>query len=357
MDKTYNIVEFAKLMNTSVKTLRRLDRGGFLIANRVLNNQYQYTEEHIGLYKEAKEQYLDDVSFKRHSYPADLTGVKFGKLRVIKLGEIHITPKGKHCKQWLCECECGNQVLAMDNSLRAGYKKSCGCLTHGGNETRQMRDEFNKLTETDAEEVLKTIAPTRISPKIERKSPTGVLQDLTGQRFGLWKVIERGETRYYKNGGQAVCWVCECECGTIKTVPGRDLKSGASQSCGCLSSISWLEFYTKQYLIDHNLEFEAQKNYSDLRGICGSLLYYDFLVLKNGKPFCLIECQGEQHYRPIKKFGGAKKLYKQIKNDEIKRQYAENVLHIPLYEILYTNMSKDDVYKALDEFFIDDKSK
>ena len=35
-----------------------------------------------------------------------------------------------------------------------------------------------------------------------------------------------------------------------------------------------------QYLIDNNYEFESQKSYDDLRGICGSLLYYDFLVLK-----------------------------------------------------------------------------
>ena len=149
-----------------------------------------------------------------------------------------------------------------------------------------------------------------------------------------------------------MCWVCKCECGTIKTVPGRDLKSGASQSCGCLSSTSWLEFYTKQYLIDNNYEFESQKSYDDLRGICGSLLYYDFLVLKNGIPFCLIECQGEQHYRPVKKFGGAKKLLKQMKNDEIKKNYASDVLHIPLYEILYDKTTKEDIYGALDNFFL-----
>lgn len=38
----------------------------------------------------------------------------------------------------------------------------------------------------------------------------------------------------------------------------------------------------------------------DLIGINGFRLFYDFLVLKNGKSYCLIECQGEQHFRPIK---------------------------------------------------------
>jgi hypothetical protein len=65
---------------------------------------------------------------------------------------------------------------------------------------------------------------------------------------------------------------------------------------------------------------------------------------------CVIECQGEQHYRPIKKFGGAKQLLKQQIHDKLKREYAENVLHVPLHEVLYTAMTKDDVYKVMDGF-------
>lgn len=53
--------------------------------------------------------------------------------------------------------------------------------------------------------------------------------DLTGQKFNRWTVIERAE-----NQGKSVCWLCECECGTRKIVRGGHLKSGASQSCGCL---------------------------------------------------------------------------------------------------------------------------
>lgn len=351
MNKTYNIMEFAELMGVSIKTLRRLDRSGDLVADRVLNNQYRYTDEHIKLFEEARNNYLRNKSAKRKSQPSDLTGQRFGKLVVIERAEDNISPKGKRRCQWLCKCDCGQYALAMDNSLRAGYKKSCGCLLHGNDETKRMREEFNKLSNEDAEEILKAMTH-KVPGKSKTRPGGGTLQDLTGQHFGLWTVLERGETRYYKNGGQAVCWVCRCECGTVKTVPGRDLKSGSSQSCGCLSSTSWLEFYTKQYLIDHNIVFEAQKSYQDLRGISGSLLYYDFLVFKDDKPFCLIECQGEQHYRPIKKFGGAKKLLRQMKNDELKKSYATDSLKIPLYEILYTAMTKNDVYSELDKIFM-----
>lgn len=352
MDKTYNILEFADLMGVSVKTLRRLDRSGVLVADRVLNNQYRYNDSHIKLFEQARKEYLSERKRARSSLPTDLTGQRFGKLVVLERGEDNVSRQGYRQMQWTCKCDCGNTILAVDNSLRAGYRKSCGCLLTGDNDTQRMRDEFDKLSEQDALEILQSRKPgSAYADRKIRKKPTGVLQDLTGQCFGLWTVLRRGDTRYYKNGGQAVCWVCQCECGTIKTVPGRDLKSGASQSCGCLSSMSWLEFYTKQYLIDNNYDFESQKSYDDLRGVCGSLLYYDFLVLENGEPLCLIECQGEQHYKPVKKFGGAKKLLKQVKNDEIKKKYASDVLHIPLYEILYDKMSKQDVYQALDAFF------
>lgn len=54
--------------------------------------------------------------------------------------------------------------------------------------------------------------------------------DLTGQRFGRLTVIERGEnTRHNK-----MTWLCLCECGNTKHVIAGDLKSGRTNSCGCL---------------------------------------------------------------------------------------------------------------------------
>lgn len=52
--------------------------------------------------------------------------------------------------------------------------------------------------------------------------------DLTGQRFGSWTVIKRG-----KNVKGRVYWICECDCGTVRSVFGDSLKSGKSTSCGC----------------------------------------------------------------------------------------------------------------------------
>ena len=58
----------------------------------------------------------------------DLSGQKFGKLKVIK----KIENKGENI-QYLCKCDCGNYIKIIGTSLRTGNTKSCGCLAkkHG----------------------------------------------------------------------------------------------------------------------------------------------------------------------------------------------------------------------------------
>lgn len=120
----------------------------------------------------------------------DLTGQKFGRLTVIKRAENYISPKGQTQTQWLCQCECyGEDSLKIISSsnLKRGKVKSCGCL-----------------------------------PK--------PIKDLIGQRFGRLVVIERvGKGKR----GDSI-WLCECDCGNKKEVTGIHLKTGGTQSCGCL---------------------------------------------------------------------------------------------------------------------------
>lgn len=49
-------------------------------------------------------------------------------------------------------------------------------------------------------------------------------------RFGGLTVIARASN----NPRGAARWVCRCICGTIGVVPATNLKSGNTQSCGCL---------------------------------------------------------------------------------------------------------------------------
>lgn len=54
--------------------------------------------------------------------------------------------------------------------------------------------------------------------------------DLTGERFGRLRVIQRDGCNKH---GQ-VKWWCRCDCGTEKHVLGMCLTRGETQSCGCL---------------------------------------------------------------------------------------------------------------------------
>lgn len=54
----------------------------------------------------------------------DLTGRKFGRLRVI--ARKHKTPLGHYF--WECECDCGAIVVKRGASLQSGNTLSCGCL-------------------------------------------------------------------------------------------------------------------------------------------------------------------------------------------------------------------------------------
>lgn len=57
-----------------------------------------------------------------------------------------------------------------------------------------------------------------------------VIKDLTGQRFGrLVAVSQAGKA----NNGNAK-WLCKCDCGGEKVVASWGLKSGQTQSCGCI---------------------------------------------------------------------------------------------------------------------------
>ena len=117
----------------------------------------------------------------------DLTGQKFGRLKVIE--RVDNNKYGK--AMWKCRCVCGNEVIVVGYHLRGGHTKSCGCL---------QKEEVRK-----------------------RK-----FIDLTGQRFGRLIVIKHV---YTKN--RTPFWLCKCDCGTEVNVRGNSLKSGRTKSCGC----------------------------------------------------------------------------------------------------------------------------
>ena len=57
----------------------------------------------------------------------DLTGMKCGKLTVVRRAENRIS-SGKIRVYWVCKCECGNEKEIRASHLKSGKIVSCGCV-------------------------------------------------------------------------------------------------------------------------------------------------------------------------------------------------------------------------------------
>lgn len=58
------------------------------------------------------------------------SGDKFGYLTVIREVEPNITPCGTVQRKFLCQCDCGNQVVRNLSGLRRSDKANCGCKNY-----------------------------------------------------------------------------------------------------------------------------------------------------------------------------------------------------------------------------------
>lgn len=82
--------------------------------------------------------------------------------------------------------------------------------------------------------------------------------DLTGQKFGKLEVLREGNKD--KKGNRR--WLCRCDCGREKEIYQQSLRSGVTQSCGCLCaeqsrqrmSQGWSEIFTEEYLTREHKE-------------------------------------------------------------------------------------------------------
>lgn len=68
------------------------------------------------------------------------------------------------------------------------------------------------------------------------------VKDLTGQKFGRLEVIGIDD-----NGDRKTNWICQCDCGAIKSVRSDSLQNGAVKSCGCLKKEQDRQNLTKHH--------------------------------------------------------------------------------------------------------------
>lgn len=113
--------------------------------------------------------------------------------------------------------------------------------------------------------------------------------------------------------------------------------------CDChkISSFQWI---VNDILMKHDVEYRVEASVDGLYGIDSKTkLCFDFAVYKGGQLFAFLECQGEQHYKPVEEFGGERRFAIQQRNDEEKRKYTTEK-NIKLIEISY----KDKNYKTVE---------
>ena len=70
----------------------------------------------------------------------DLTGMRFGKLTVIRRVQPQVSSSGKKHPMWECKCDCGIVSNKSQDHLVSGRTKSCGCGQ--GHEHGQKHPKF-----------------------------------------------------------------------------------------------------------------------------------------------------------------------------------------------------------------------
>lgn len=306
----------------------------------------------------------------------DLTGRRFGRWTVIGRAESLVDKRGHTVTMWHCRCDCGTERDIRAQSLKAGTTMSCGCykanrlgrdltgqrfgrwtvLGRGADKICSGRKLRTYSCVCDCG-ILRDVAENSLMTgkstscgcyRKERAEAAIEYEDLTGRRFGHWTVLEKRESRKYPGGGYAQMWFCRCDCGTVKEVSQCLLKGGYSRSCGCESAYQ-LEEDVAAYLSERGVHFERQKAFDDCLGVGGLPLRFDFYVEADGRKV-LIECQGEQHYRPVSYFGGEAAFETRTEHDRKKREYAI-ANGYEFLEVPYTNRTREMVFACMDSFF------
>lgn len=118
------------------------------------------------------------------------------------------------------------------------------------------------------------------------------------------------------------------KCGFIWGITPNNIKYG--KGCPkCNKKVSKGEQRIINWLDEHNITYKTQYPLK----IEGHTFYADFYLPEYD---LYIEYDGEQHFKPIKHFGGEQKLMYQKRNDSLKRAYLKD----KLLEIPYTFLDK-----------------
>ena len=306
---------------------------------------------------------------QQHLRSVDLIGQRFGRLTVVGFAGFR-----NRTGVWNCKCDCGNTVEVRTGDLKSGNTKSCGCLREE-NRSKIRNDltgmTFGRLTverlasvpdkrgiywhckcscgnEVDVWSANLVNGTTKSCGCLQKEAAAAAnSDDLTGKQFGFLTALYKTKSHITSGGNSIAVWHCRCICGNETDVSAGNLVNGNTQSCGCLTR-SRSETWVDEILHDLGVNYDKQVKYPNLKGVGDYPLSYDFGIFDDGKMLFLIECQGQQHYAPVEYFGGDVKFATQILHDGLKKEYADEVLQVPIIEIPYWIRTKEDIYAFLE---------
>lgn len=177
--------------------------------------------------------------------------------------------------KWFCQCSCGNFIIVSGSDLKTKNTLSCGCLN---------KDNLYHRHDKEREEII-------------------------GKRFGRLTVIS-----FYEVKNECSYFLCRCDCGNEIITSMNHLRTGHTQSCGCLQKeiVSQMNDKHRQEMIGKHfgylkvLYFDRVQNdvayYSCLCERCGSITVKRGANLLSGNLVscgCMKESYGESRITEI----------------------------------------------------------
>lgn len=280
----------------------------------------------------------------------NLIGNRYGHLIV---EEMLYGYKGKrtYCR---CKCDCGNDHIIMADHLQNRRNPSCGCMVDYyksiNNRTNEIGKIYGQLKIVDIDYSNKpSIAICECScGSIIRVNKADVVSGHT-QSCGCFQAQQASKfntkdfTGFKSESGVVICkplyqnehgvWMWECICPLCKqpfvALPAKII-SNHTTSCGCKIQSS-KERIIESILIEFGVNFERQKRFDDCRYKYS--LPFDFVIYNDDNTIkCLIEYDGEQHFRSVDFYGGEDSYQETKVRDQIKDDYCKcnNILLIRL---------------------------
>lgn len=138
---------------------------------------------------------------------------------------------------------------------------------------------------------------------------------------------------------RGIIWTCQCDCGTVCEISGTSLQQKFTFSCGCLKQ-SHGEYIIEQLLKEYEISYQKEYVFKDLKTPKGGYSRFDFAIFHDdGTLSHLIEYDGETHSLDyVRGWNTEEKIKYQQQCDALKDEYCLNN-NIQLIRIPYTQQN------------------